>query len=155
MGCAVYTSDRAMSLAYEFGLSQIGFNALLCGQPQNRHPLALRQQLHLYSLSRLRESDPDAVVGFFPSDHYFEDDEALTAHVGSAFEAAEPSSARVVLLGIAPSSPEVTYGWIQPGAPLTNHAFGTVFEVSGFWEKPKLSLSLPLSWNGAACGTAS
>ena len=102
----------------------------------------------LYSLFRLRESDPSAVVGFFPSDHYFEDDEALTAHVDSAFQAAESSSAKVVLLGIAPSSPEVAYGWIEPGAALTSYAFGTVFQVSRFWEKPKLSLASALMEQG-------
>ena len=75
----------------------------------------------LYSLVRLRESDPSAIVGFFPSDHHFADDEALIAHVDSAFEAAESSSGRVVLLGIKPSSPEVAYGWIEPGASLTDH----------------------------------
>jgi len=101
----------------------------------------------LYSLFHLRESDPSAVVGFFPSDHHFVDDEALIAHVDSAFEAAE-SSGRVVLLGIAPSGPEVEYGWIEPAAPLTNHAFGTVFEVSRFWEKPILSLASALIERG-------
>jgi mannose-1-phosphate guanylyltransferase len=101
----------------------------------------------LYSLFHLRESDPSAVVGFFPSDHHFANDEAFIAHVDSAFEAAE-SSGRVVLLGIAPSGPEVEYGWIEPAAPLTNHAFGTVFEVSRFWEKPQLSLASALMERG-------
>jgi mannose-1-phosphate guanylyltransferase len=54
----------------------------------------------LYSLLRLRELDPSAVVGFFPSDHYFGDDEGLVAHVDTDFEAAESSSRKVVLLGI-------------------------------------------------------
>jgi len=101
----------------------------------------------LYSLFHLRELDPSAVVGFFPSDHHFANVEALIAHVDSAFEAAE-SSGRVVLLGIAPSGPEVEYGWIEPAAPLTNHAFGTVFEVSRFWEKPQLSLASALMERG-------
>ena len=102
----------------------------------------------LYSLFRLRESDPSAVVGFFPSDHYFADDEALVAHVDSAFEAAESSSGKVVLLGIKPSSPEVAYGWIEPGASLTKDRFGTVFEVSRFWEKPNVSLASDLMERG-------
>ena len=104
----------------------------------------------LYSLFRLRGWDPNAVVGFFPSDHHFADDEALVAHVDSAFEAAEsPSgSGRVVLLGIAPSNPEVEYGWIEPGLPLTKHAFGTVFEVSRFWEKPDRTMASALMKRG-------
>jgi mannose-1-phosphate guanylyltransferase len=101
----------------------------------------------LYSLFRLRESDPSAVVGFFPSDHYFADDEALVAHVDSAFEAAESTPGRVVLLGIKPSSPEVAYGWIEPGASLKNRPLG-MFEVSRFWEKPNLSLASALMERG-------
>jgi mannose-1-phosphate guanylyltransferase len=71
----------------------------------------------LYSLFRLRESDPSALVAFFPSDHHFADDEALVAHVDAAFQSAA-SSGKVVLLGIKPCSPEVEYGWIEPGAAL-------------------------------------
>jgi mannose-1-phosphate guanylyltransferase len=102
----------------------------------------------LYSLFRLRESDPNAVIGFFPSDHYFADDEALVTHVDSAFEAAESSSGKVVLLGIKPSSPEVAYGWIEPGASLTKDRCGKVFEVSRFWEKPNISLASDLMERG-------
>ena len=102
----------------------------------------------LYSLLRLSESDPSAVVGFFPSDHHFADDEALVAHVDSAFDAADSASGRVVLLGIKPSSPEVAYGWIEPGASLTNRSLGTMFEVSRFWEKPNLSLASSLMERG-------
>ena len=90
----------------------------------------------LFSLIRLLQLDPQAIVAFFPSDHHFADDDALIAHVDSAFEAAGSFSGRVVLLGIAPSTPEVEYGWIEPGPPLTHHAAGAVFQVRRFWEKP-------------------
>jgi mannose-1-phosphate guanylyltransferase len=101
----------------------------------------------LYSLLRLRESDPNAIVAFFPSDHHFEDNEALVAHVDSAFQSAT-SSGKVVLLGIQPGSPEVEYGWIETGAALTNDPSGTVFEVSRFWEKPTPSLASALMERG-------
>jgi mannose-1-phosphate guanylyltransferase len=101
----------------------------------------------LYSLLRLRESDPNAIVAFFPSDHHFEDNEALVAHVDSAFQSAT-SSGKVVLLGIQPGSPEVEYGWIEPGAALTNDPSGTVFEVSRFLEKPTASLASVLMERG-------
>jgi mannose-1-phosphate guanylyltransferase len=77
----------------------------------------------LYSLMHLRELDPRAVVGFFPTYHHFADDEAFNAHVDSAFAAAESPSGLVVLLGIAPIGPEVEYGWIEPGAPLADLSF--------------------------------
>jgi mannose-1-phosphate guanylyltransferase len=101
----------------------------------------------LYSLLRVRESDPNAIVAFFPSDHYFEDNEALVAHVDSAFQSAA-SSGKVVLLGIQPGSPEVEYGWIEPGAALTTDPSGRVFEVSRFWEKPTASLASVLMERG-------
>jgi mannose-1-phosphate guanylyltransferase len=102
----------------------------------------------LFSLLRLLQLDPQAIVAFFPSDHHFADDEALITHVDSAFQAAESFSGRVVLLGIAPSIPEVQYGWIEPGPPLTNHASGAVFQVRRFWEKPSLALASVLMKRG-------
>ena len=127
---------------YSVQLNDVPSSSLLV-QPCNRGTTPAI----LYSLFRLRESDPSAVVGFFPSDHYFADDEALVAHVDSAFEAAESSSGKVVLLGIKPSSPEVAYGWIEPGASLTNRPLG-MFEVSRFWEKPNVSLASDLMERG-------
>src|SRR5665213_3484536 len=75
----------------------------------------------LYSLLRLREMDTKGVVAFFPSDHHFSDDEAFTSHIESAYAAAEACPGMVVLLGIPPETPEVEYGWIEPGVPLETH----------------------------------
>ena len=102
----------------------------------------------LFSLIRLRQLDPRAIVAFFPSDHYFADDAALGAHVDSAFDAARSFADKVVLLGITPSSAEVQYGWIEPGAPLTNLTSRPVFRVRRFWEKPNLSLASALMEQG-------
>jgi mannose-1-phosphate guanylyltransferase len=102
----------------------------------------------VYSLMRLRELDHRAVVGFFPSNHYFADDEAFIANVESAFEATEYRLGQVILLGVVPSGPEVDYNWIEPGAPLKIHAAGPVFSVRRFWEKPPLSLAYALMERG-------
>jgi hypothetical protein len=72
----------------------------------------------LYSLLRLYEMDPKAVVAFFPSDHHFSDDEAFIGHIDSAYATAASRPEMVVLLGIPPEAPEVEYGWIEPGIPL-------------------------------------
>lgn len=90
------------------------------------------------------ELDPEAIVGFFRSHHYFTDDEAFVAHVNFAYEAAEFRFGEVVLLGVVPSGPEVDYGWIEPGVPLETHASGSVFRVRRFWEMPTLSLASAL-----------
>ena len=113
-------------------------------QPQNQGTAPAL----LFSLLRLHQLDPQAIVAFFPSDHHFADGETLKAHVDSAFRTAEPFPGKVVLLGIAPSSPEVDYGWIEPGAPLTNNVSGAVFQVRRFWEKPSLSLASVLMERG-------
>jgi len=102
----------------------------------------------LFSLVRLRQLDPRAVVAFFPSDHYFADEADFSAHVDSAFDAARSFGDKVVLLGIAPSSAEVEYGWIEPGAPFTNQISRAVFRVRRFWEKPDLSVASALMEQG-------
>jgi mannose-1-phosphate guanylyltransferase len=102
----------------------------------------------LYSLLCLRKSDPAAVIGFFPSDHYFADDEGFIRDVNLGFEVAESSSGLVVLLGIKPDSPEVGYGWIEPAAQLLPNVSNSVFQVKRFWEKPSLPLASALMERG-------
>jgi mannose-1-phosphate guanylyltransferase len=51
-------------------------------------------------------------------------------------------------MGITPSGPEVECGWIEPGAPLTNHLSRAVFRVCRFWEKPDLSRASALMEQG-------
>lgn len=96
-----------------------------------------------YCLIRLRKLDTGAVIAFFPSDHHFADEEKLAACVRLAFEAAEGPSGPVVLLGIVPDAPEVSYGWIEPGASMDGGA-SAVFRVARFWEKPSLDLASTL-----------
>ncbi|MCC7175444.1 MAG: NTP transferase domain-containing protein [Bryobacterales bacterium] len=100
-----------------------------------------------YSLVRLRELDPEAVVAFFPSDHHFSDEESFRSRVGLAFDVAEHPAGPVVLLGIVPDTPDVGYGWVEPGAPLEFGA-GPVFRVRCFWEKPALELASALMQRG-------
>jgi mannose-1-phosphate guanylyltransferase len=80
--------------------------------------------------------DPDAVVAFLPSDHYFTSDDAFADCMETAFTQAFKDRERVVLLGIVPDAPEESYGWIQAGLTLTSLNGRSVFEVCRFWEKP-------------------
>ena len=43
----------------------------------------------LFSLMRIAQLSPSATVAFFPSDHYFADDEEFMSHVECAFSAAQ------------------------------------------------------------------
>ena len=98
-----------------------------------------------YSLTYLQQIDPKAVVGFFPSDHHFADQEAFAAHMNLAFAQAEQHPERVILIGVTPDTPEESYGWIEPGTPL---ASGDVFEVRCFREKPSRKLAVRLKRSG-------
>ena len=102
----------------------------------------------LYSLLRLYEMDPEAVVAFFPSDHHFSDDEAFIGHIDSAYAAAASRPEMVVLLGIPPETPEVEYGWIEPGVSLGSPFPDAVYRVSRFWENPSQTVASDLMERG-------
>ena len=101
-------------------------------QPQNRGTAPAI----LYSLIRLAGVSPMATVAFFPSDHYFTDDEAFMNNVESAYRAAEMNPNSIVLLGIEPNNPETSYGWIEPTRSLSRDVRWPVSRVKRFWEKP-------------------
>lgn len=92
----------------------------------------------IYSLMRLATVDPSGVVAFFPSDHYFSNDEAFMRNVESAFQTVELQRDAVVLLGIEPDKPETAYGWIEPAKSLFGGEPNGVSRVSRFWEKPSI-----------------
>ncbi|HLH06599.1 MAG TPA: sugar phosphate nucleotidyltransferase [Terriglobales bacterium] len=117
-------------------------SSCLLAQPYNRGTASAI----IYSLLRVRALDPGAIISFFPSDHHFEDDEGLVTAMEPAFRAAERQFEGVILLGITPSGPEVQYGWIEPGSPLTDQ--GSISRVSRFWEKPSLALASALMDRG-------
>jgi mannose-1-phosphate guanylyltransferase len=101
---------------------------------------------------RLREQDPLAIVGVFPSDHHFTSDEAFAGCVSQAFEVASRSS-KLILLGIKPDQPEAGYGWIEPGQPVAANGPGLVFVVNRFWEKPSRGVAAELLNRGCLWNT--
>jgi mannose-1-phosphate guanylyltransferase len=90
----------------------------------------------LYSLTRLKAVAPNSLVGIFPSDHHFKNDEALVGAVNEAFQHVESHGERIVVLGVEPDSAEDSYGWIEPGVPLHSTNASPILEVRRFWEKP-------------------
>ncbi|MGB7203388.1 MAG: sugar phosphate nucleotidyltransferase [Pyrinomonadaceae bacterium] len=90
----------------------------------------------LYSLMRLAKQAPDATVAFFPSDHYFSDDEEFMDHVDLAFDSVDVNPESVVLLGIEPEKAETSYGWVEPVESLFGGEPKSVSRVARFWEKP-------------------
>jgi len=94
-----------------------------------------------FALTRLQPVNAHAVVGFFPSDHYFSNTGAFARCINQAYAFAEARRDKVVLLGIAADAPEISYGWIEPGARLQSGAVGDFFEVCQFQEKPSAEIA--------------
>lgn len=92
----------------------------------------------IYSLLRINCLDGDALVAFFPTDHYYSDEGRFAAAVHSAFEVSRRRPELLVILGAEAQSPEVEYGWIEPGRSLQRGAESSLFRVNHFWEKPSL-----------------
>ena len=90
----------------------------------------------LYSLMRIMAASPGTMVAFFPSDHFFAEDEKFMEQVDSAFHAAALNPDSVVLLGIEPEKAETSYGWIEPARSLFGGEARSFSRVERFWEKP-------------------
>jgi mannose-1-phosphate guanylyltransferase len=102
----------------------------------------------LYSLMRLATQNPEAIVAFFPSDHYFSDDELLMKQVEKGFEIAEEQTKSIVLLGIEADKAETSYGWIEPINSDFLDLTRDVSQVKRFWEKPNFESAQNLFLQG-------
>lgn len=101
-----------------------------------------------WSLMQMNSIAPEAIVSFYPSDHHFEDGNAFATACEQAYGHAAGCGERVVLMGVAPESPEEAYGWIEPGSRLYHGTVGDLFEVKRFWEKPTRELAIELMTAG-------
>ena len=80
----------------------------------------------------LLRSDPDAVIGMFPSDHVIGDEKRYRQVLEKAIEIAAAGE-NIVVLGIPPTRAETGYGYIEAGSRLDD---GDVLRVRRFTEKP-------------------
>jgi len=102
----------------------------------------------LYALMRLAQRAPAAVVSVFPCDHYVSDDSLFMRHVDAAARAVDVRPELTVLLGIEPTHPETSYGWIDPAEPLGIGEM-PLSSVRRFVEKPDMGTASRLMSNGA------
>ena len=135
-----YSLPRTHSFYYRILLSNTK-KANLIVQPENKGTAPAI----LYSLMRLATQNPEATVAFFPSDHYFSDDELLMEQVEKGFEIAEEQTKSIVLLGIEADKAETSYGWIEP---IDSGLTGVVSQVKRFWEKPNFESAQNLFLKG-------
>jgi len=82
----------------------------------------------------LQKTDPDAVLGLFPSDHVIGNEKNYLAVLKNGIAIAAAGE-NIVVLGIRPTRAETGYGYIQAGSPFEGHSL----RVQRFTEKPDAS----------------
>jgi mannose-1-phosphate guanylyltransferase len=105
------------------------------------------------ALLRIVRQDADAVVAFFPCDHYYSDDDAFASTVRAALTAAGEYPASLILVGADAHYPEVEYGWIETGLELRGSSPAALSRVNRFWEKPSLPKARELLRRGCLWNT--
>jgi mannose-1-phosphate guanylyltransferase len=77
----------------------------------------------------------DAVVGFFPADHWIGEPDHYR-HTLNAAEALAVEKAAIATLGISPTYPSTGYGYIEQGNSIGTFEGLEAFQVARFTEKP-------------------
>jgi len=81
----------------------------------------------------LRRTNPDAVIGLFPSDHVIANPERFREVLAHGIEIAA-SGDNIVVLGVQPTRAETGYGYVEAGSVVSDD----VFRVRRFTEKPNV-----------------
>jgi mannose-1-phosphate guanylyltransferase len=118
-------------------------------QPSNRGTLPAI----LWTLLRIIRFDEHAVVAFFPSDHYYSQEEKFLAGITSGYELAERHPRNIILLGAAADRPETEYGWIELGTTVASRFGNRLTRVKRFWEKPSSEIAKGLLEQGCLWNT--
>lgn len=87
------------------------------------------------TLEIARRYGEDAVVGFFPADHWIADESAFQETIAAAAQLAADKEA-IVTLGITPSYPSTGYGYIEQGEEVGTFGELPAYRVNRFTEKP-------------------
>lgn len=87
------------------------------------------------TLEIARTYGEDAVVGFFPADHWIEDQTAFQQTIAAAAELASTEAA-IVTLGITPNYASTGYGYIEQGEQTSTYNGLPAYKVTRFTEKP-------------------
>jgi mannose-1-phosphate guanylyltransferase len=73
--------------------------------------------------------DPDAIVCLFPCDHHYSDEESFRLAIRSATACAMQHPESIILFGAEAEYPEVEYGWIEPGAAVSEAGAAGLYRV--------------------------
>lgn len=88
----------------------------------------------------LEKTQPDTVIGIFPSDHVVKDDKRF-AEIVRAGVALAASGEKIVVLGVPATKPETGYGYIEYGGASDPVCGVEVHTVKRFTEKPQKALA--------------
>lgn len=87
------------------------------------------------TLEASKRHGKEAVLGFFPADHWIEDQQEFEQTLRAATQLASAKDA-IVTLGITPNQPSTGYGYIEQGTPQGSFEGLSVYQVNRFTEKP-------------------
>jgi mannose-1-phosphate guanylyltransferase len=100
----------------------------LIGEPEGRDTAAAVG----LAAALLSRRDAEAVIGMFTADHIITPVDRFGRTVQQAYQIAEDNPKALVTMGIRPSRPDTSYGYVKRSAQLD----AGVFEVEKFTEKP-------------------
>jgi mannose-1-phosphate guanylyltransferase len=109
----------------------------LIEQPRNKGTAAAIASAVLHVAAH----DPDAVIAFVPSDHFYRSERHFQSSLNSAIGTAAEWQESIVLLGAPATRAETEYGWIEPGATAAGDFSGNLQRVERFWEKPSANIA--------------
>jgi mannose-1-phosphate guanylyltransferase len=91
----------------------------------------------------LVQRDPDAVMVVLPADQVIRQQEQFREAVSVAVRLVQQDDRRIVTLGIQPTYPAESFGYIERGSTLPESSFGgaSVFRVNRFREKPSADVA--------------
>ena len=107
----------------------------------------------ILAVLRVLQHDPEAVVAFFPCDHFYADDNSFRSTILSAVKCAEQHPESIIVVGADAEYPEVDYGWIEPGVVVSESRVGSVAHVNRFCEKRPLHQAHALLRRGCLWNT--
>jgi len=87
----------------------------------------------------IQRADPDATMVIMPADHAIPTADRFRDAVRKAAEIVEESPSRLVTFGIRPTFPSESFGYIERGDAIADHA--DVFRVAMFREKPSVEVA--------------
>lgn len=103
----------------------------------------------LFPLIHILQSDPDALVALFPSDHFVLPGRRLMQAVSLAADhLRRTQSDYPVMIAVEATYPETEYGWIAPGPPVVLDRTESIFRATGFVETPDIQVAEHLLADG-------